>query len=253
MSTRTLVDCIYSRINKLPLKNEWTRNTGSLSILKLIERGQDELLEEAKKYQIWIGTENGGFPPYLKTVKGQHRYEITAANLSEVTAITVDVAGSPVVVKPKLVLKVFVDATHGCDDYGISQYNQSVPYHFHNPLSGNMNRLEILPVPVKAYEALESGNAYLDFLIDPGDTTKKYFCEFTWTAPRLTSESIPLVIPQRFESALEDYAVGCVLEYEQPVPSAYKQKFETFWKPQFRDSKSAGAQPAGTQVIRRLC
>ena len=87
MSTKALIDRIYARIHRLPLKTEWTRHTGSLSILKLVEAAQDELLDEAKQSQIWIGNENGGFPLYLKTQNNINRYDIIPANLSKGAAV----------------------------------------------------------------------------------------------------------------------------------------------------------------------
>ena len=167
MSTKALIDRIYARIHRLPLKTEWTRHTGSLSILKLVEAAQDELLDEAKQSQIWIGNENGGFPPYLKTQNNINRYDIIPANLSNVAGITVQIAGSPVTVKAKNVLRVFVDSTHNCSDYGLSHMASSVPYHFQNPLMGNMTRLEIMQVPARGYESTEDGNASVEFLINP--------------------------------------------------------------------------------------
>lgn len=254
MSTRDLLNRLYARIHQMPLKNEWTRNTGSLSILKLIEKGQDALLDEAKQSQIWIGSDNKGFPPYLTTQKGIYRYDIIAANLSNVSALTQVIGGQVREVRAKQVQKVFIDVTHGCSDYGISYLSQSVPYHFHNPFTGSMTRLEIAPVPVQQYEALEGDPAYIEFQIDPLTTTDRYFVEFTWEAPRLLNDGIPLVIPSDYESAIEDFVIGIVLEYEPGVGiNQFSQRFEQMWKPKFKIRKSSGAQNKTTQVIRRFC
>lgn len=256
MSTRTLLSKCYAQISALNLKNRWTRNTGSLSILKLIEKGQDELLNSAIQSQIWRGTGNQGYPPYLTTQNNVYRYEITPDNLTGVTDLTVNIGGANRVVRAKQVLRVFVDAAGiSNSDYGITRLNQAAPYHYGSS-EGTTRRLSVYKVPVESYEATENSVACIDFQINPGDSTQKYFVEFAWEAPRLSSEDIALVIPENFEEAIYDYVMGVVLESPPDGGSMTKfsQKFEQVWKQKYKSHKNYNnARSSNTQVIRRFC
>lgn len=237
--------------------NGWNR-TGNMSLLSLAQEAQDELLSAGNSSFTWIGTENRGFPPYLSTVAGTYRYEIVVANLVGVTAITKSIGGTDHIVRCLKPLRVFVDAGQSYDLNRRWAGEMAVPGFF-NRFTTSTDRIQVIEIPIRKYEALENTNAYIEFLEDPGTHTDRYFIEFQWEAPRLDSELIPLVIPQRFEAAIEDYIMGKVELHEN---GSYGERMGRFdngwqsgsgwmpsWRDQFQAALSSSASPSsGTTV-----
>ena len=252
MSTRMLVDKLFNRIRVMKTTIEWTRSTGSLSILKLLQSGQDALLDKVKQAQVWVGQENKGFPPYLTTVAGTNRYDIVAANLSNVPEITIPINGITRPVRAKQVQKVFVDASKPGYASGLL-VGQPAFSAYRGPYA-DTSRTCICPIGIEQHGALENTPAYIVFKSDPGDTTAVYFIEFTWEAPRLLTFDDPLVISPDFEPALEDYAMGTIMEYEQPqATNSFMNRFLTWWIPAFSKEMCSGARVHSNQVNPRIC
>jgi len=252
MSTKALVEKIYRRSLSLGLKTTWARNSGEHSILKLIEEGQDALLDGYKEGMIWIGNENQGFPPYLKTTEGVYSYEITANNLKDVTSVTFNVGGSNREVRAKQVLSVFVDSS--CRGYNTLPYPQSPgSFSWYDPYSFLTRQRRIISLNVDAFEALEDTPARIMFKADPGTTDTRYFVAFTWEAPRLTSESISLVIPRSFEKYLIDYAIGNMLEHEGHVNNTHIQRFENIGIYEYKRTRREGAHVDDFETPLRIC
>lgn len=220
MSTKTLLDSIVARAS-----SGWNRSTGTRSILSKVAEGQDALINTLGERRIWRGSDNLGFPPYLKTVAGTYTYEIKGSNLSSGT-ITLLLGGTSYTVVADLVRRIYTgdaEAQTECD------------------------------IAVETMPALGSANPTVIFPFDPGTEDTKYFVEFYWRAPRLVSESIPLVVPLEFERALEEYVVAYMQECENGAVSDFTNKFESFWKPEFaRKFKSAG-RLRNNKVILRAC
>lgn len=253
MSTKYLVDKLFNRIRVMKTKIEWTRSTGSLSILKLLEAGQDALLNKVKQSQIWKGPENRGFPPYLVTVSGTTRYDIIAANLANVPEISIPINGITQAVRAKQVQKVFVDASKtGYSTslvVGVPAFNISP-----SPYAATGGRTCLAQIGVEQHGALENTPAYIVFMSDPGSTNNQYFVEFTWEAPRLIDFTVPLVISTDFEPALEEFAMGIVQQYENPQASnVFMNTFDTYWIPKFSKELCSGAKVNNNQVTPRLC
>ncbi|MBU1778005.1 MAG: hypothetical protein KJ899_15375 [Gammaproteobacteria bacterium] len=249
MSVTALIDRIS------PWASGWAR-TGTRSILRLIQEGQDEAVDYDAPSFIWIGTENKGFPPYLTTVAGTYRYDVSAANLTSVSSITKTLGGSSVTVRARRVTKVFVDPN---TDYDSLRTWVGYPYAtgFNNPYRSSNDRVGVAEIPIRSYPALENDVAVIEFLEDPGSTTDRYFCEFYYEPPALSSESIPLVIPARFEIALEDYAIGKIQQFEN---GSWNERLDRFyngvsnnpsWIDQIRTYMSQGPQNTNydTQLI----
>lgn len=244
MATKTLLDRVQ------PYASGWAR-TGTRSLLRLAQEGQDELLDADVYYNRFISTDNKGFPPYLKTTAETYKYEITNANLS--ATLTKNIGGTAYVIRARQVLAVFLDVR--ASDYGYERRWIGLPYiyYFSNPYSSNVDRKEVSRIPVGSYPALESTAAYIEFKEDPGTSTDKYFIEFTWEAPRLVSENIPLVVPEMFESALEDYIIGKIQWFENGKYNERLERFENIWKPKMQKIGRVGAQPNDLQVMPRVC
>ena len=216
MSTQRLIDVIMPQ-----MPAGYAESTGNNSVLKLIEEGQEELCDTNSPLQIWKGTDNEGFPPYLTTVADTIDYEITAANLANVDAITINVDGTDRTVRCKKVLQIFIDISVFDFDYGLRYIGSPYVYYGRNPYSTKHTRLAVAPVPAKNWPAYESGPARVQFPEQPTVSAEKYFCEFVWEPTRLTAPTIPLSVPKRYERALEQYAVGTAQQRANGKPSDF--------------------------------
>ena len=254
MSAKALVDRI------LPYAPGWARSTGVRSILKEIERGQDQLFNWDAENMIWVGSENKGWPPYLTTTSETYEYEISATNLTNVTAIQKTIGGTAYNVRCKRVMRVFIDVTGGDYDYDKRYLGYAYPYFPENIYSTQTTRIRIAEIPATSMPSLENTGARVRFLEDPGTTTEKYFVEFMWEPMRLSSESIPLCVPSMYESALEDYVIGRI---EQVSTGRGNERLARFysgtpdfpisWIKQFRSEMSAGAQKEFNETQPRTC
>jgi hypothetical protein len=224
MSTQTLVTNI----------KKYAKGWSDPEILKLIQQGQDELFCDDALGMRFIGGSNKGFPPYLKTVAGTFRYNISSANLSEALSITI--GGALRTILPNQVIAVFVDAS--TLNYGDLETGEPYFYQY----GDSIERTVMEKVPVRSFPAAGDTPATVEFFEDPGTTTEKYFCEFTYLPPRLTGVTIPLYVPVEFERGLQDFAIGEIQALENGKYNEWQQKFETYWKPRFVSKMSTGAQ-----------
>lgn len=215
MSTKSLIDRLA------PYCNNWSRS-GTSSILSLIEEGQDDFLNIDANFPVFIDNSNKGFPPYLKTTSGTYVYSISNANLS--TTLVKNIAGTDYVVRARRGVRLFVDTTS--TDYDRKYLGEPALSFLPNPYSVSSSRMFVSPVPADFYPALESTDATVTFKEDPGTTTTTYFIEFIWLPPRLTSESIPLIVPQQYEKALEYYVIGRIQELSNGKVNDFMVRYE---------------------------
>ena len=228
----------------------YQRSTGNRSLAKLIQDGLDELFEIEAPGRVWLRDVNTGFPPYLITVAGTQEYSITAANLYGVDTISIQYNGVEYPVRAYRVNSVFIDVTQYKYDYGRRWVGRPYVYYGTNNYSNAKTRLEVAEVPVSSYPAMENEPAKVVFREDPGSETQRYYCEFTWEHPRLDSESIPLMVPKRFERALFDYAMGTIQQRDNGRSSDYLDRFYvdntakgwSSWLSQWKSENRAGAQ-----------
>jgi hypothetical protein len=247
MTTKALLNRLVPKIS-----GGWSRSTGDLSVLKLIEQAQDALLKEIGSKRVFRGTDNKGFPPYLLTTAGNYQYEITGAYLSCGTP-TKTIGGTSYSLTADIVTRVFIDITNSSDYGGVAWCGEPAVYWAFNPFSSATERLEIALIAVDSSPALEATNPTVTFKTDPGTTTTKFFCEFLWRAPRLVSENIPLIIPQEFESAIEDYVIGTIQGDENGGISDRLTNFWVFWVPKFAEEYNRGAKAKTTKIKARIC
>lgn len=228
----------------IPYAYGWSRPR----ILKLIEQGQDELRDFDHRDMAFIGTDNKGYPPYLITTATTYRYDLnTAANLS-CGAPTVTVGGTAYSVRLMKCRRVFVDVS--VSDYDVSRkfLGQAYSYGFRNPYGSDPTRINIAEIPVNKQIALENTGAQVEFIEDPGTSTTTYFVDSTYEAPRLSSESIPLVVPSKYERALELYAIGRIQQYSNSRSNDALKEFYQFWKPDYEMLIGSGASAGSNQT-----
>lgn len=224
MSTKALIDRVQ------PHASGWSR-MGTRSLLTLAKQGQDLLFDYDSPYMHFISTDNKGFPPYLKTAAGTYRYNIETANLSCTLAKTI--GGVSRAVRCREVVAIFVDTSENFD-YMRTWIGEPYNWNFGNPYRYSNERTEFARLPAHKEPALEDTLAFVDFQEDPGTETELYFCDLLWEPPRLTAETIPLVIPELYEMALERYMIGRIQELSSGQPSNQMKEFIEYWVPKFR-------------------
>ena len=239
MSTVTLISRLKSR----------AKGWGEPDLLKLVQAGQDDLFSNDPIQRTFTGETGKGMPPYLQTTDGVYRYEIKSANLSENITKTIGTVALNLVAYQ--VLRVFIDAAGTL--YGRVPSGLDYPYRYGNHVSQNTERLSIADIPVRSEIATQTTPPILDFYDNPGTTTDKYFVEFTYLPPRLTSTSIPLFVPINFEKALFDYVMGEIQMEENGKMNEYQQRFEGYWKPLFLSKMSQGAQRVSNETLPVEC
>jgi hypothetical protein len=252
MSTKTLLDDIAPQV-----REGYSRSTGTRSLLALIQKGQDKLFRYDGPQFRYLGTDNLGWVPYIKTVAGVFEYEIVAANLNNVTSLVRVINGVSYPIRARTVLDVFVDSTN--IDYGKRWIGEPYVFYWQNPYSTATSRLSVVGIPVDSYEATGLTSAKIIFKEDPGDSTDKYFIRFTIEPPRLTSESVPLIIPEYYEEAIEDYVIGTIQKRENGTVGDRWSLFHTnrpgipSWLSRFHQELSRGAQSDNTKIQSRIC
>jgi len=216
-----------------PFAQGWTR-TGTQSIQALIQQALDLLFDEESDYLLFVDPEdNKGFPPFLKTKADTFGYDVVAANLS-LSSISKKFNGIDTLVQVRRVKRIFIDVSKN-NEFGRRWIGQPTFFGFFNPFTNKTTRLQVAEVPIKSEPALEDGTpAKVIFPEDPGTSTDRYFIEFYWSPPKLTSEKITLAIPLKYEQALEDYVLGRINEFANGKTSDRSLKFINFWVPEFR-------------------
>jgi hypothetical protein len=230
MSTKALIDRI------VPFAEGYSR-TGTRSIIKLIEEGQDILFEAECPLTTFVGTDNTGFPPYLETTDGTETYEIANANLSENLVRTI--GGTSRAVNCRRGYRVFVDVTN--NDYTRKWLGLPGVNFYPNPYAINNTREYVANVPCEFTERLENDNATVRFPFNPGTNTTMYFIEMIWEPLRLTAETIPLCVPLRYEPALFYYVMGQIQLFANGKPNDYMAMFEAE-RVKFQNDMTRGIQ-----------
>lgn len=244
MSTKTLVDRIE------PWAKGWERSSGTKNILQLVEDAQDELFDYDSPGMVFIPSDNKGFEPYLKTVDGTYEYEIKNANLS--SNITKTLNSVAYDARCRRVLDIFVDVTK--NTYEIRYEGPSWFYSMLNPYSPRTTeKVEMASIPFDFYPPTETDNAKVVFKDNPGTTTDVFFIRFIVEPPRLTSEAIPLMVPQSFYQGIIEYCIGQVQFFANGKYNEMMQRWESYWKPKFRAEMSWSSGVQGSLVEPIIC
>lgn len=222
MNTRSLIDRI------VPWCQGWSRSAGPKNLLKVVQVAVDKLYDYDGDRYVYRGTDNQGFPPYLKTVAGTYRYDITAANLS-CGAITKTIAGATHTLAARKINRVFTASYNGRE------------------------QIEIIPGTSQVgYENADTP-PYFEFMSDPGTYDDMYFVEFVTGAPRLLSESIPIPVPAIYETDIETFVIGYCQWRESGRPNDNITYFESKVIPKFRDMMAGGATIENNETQTRYC
>jgi hypothetical protein len=244
MSTKTLIDRI------LPHASGWAR-TGTRSILQLIQDAQDELMDYDAPSMRFLDDSNEGFPPYLKTVTGTQKYAVTTANLS--TTLQKSLGGVNYDIRCRKVIRIFLDVTES-ENFVYRWIGEPYVHSYMNPYSvRSTRRVQVADMPFDTILPTETEALQVVFKEDPGTTTDKFFIEFTWEPPRLTSESIPLIVPAQYHQAIIEYCIGQVQMFANGKYNEFQNRFEAYWKPKFKADTSYFRGSNNLQVEPLIC
>jgi len=234
MSTTTLLDKLVLRCPG------WSRSSGDVNLLQIVERARDELLVEVQSARMWRRKSGTGICPYpyLLTTDNTMRYLLSGSVLS---------SGQPV----EEFDGVTYDVTAGRVD-GVFSTDQS-----YLTLDGgriiDCNGTKFYECRIAHRPAFEGVPAEVIFESTPGTTTEKYIVRFTWEPPELISEEIPLFVPKRFERAIEEFVIGYVREVEHGGVDELMNRFYQVWVPEFVNYMNFGDKTTSSKVARRVC
>lgn len=246
MSVKTIIDRCK------PYCAGFERSTGKRNVLDLIQEAVDELWEYDSPYMLYIESEdNQGWPPYLQTTAGIYTYKLIAANLDLAGADLVkSVNSTDYTVRAYRPIAVFTDATSV--DYSQRFVGQIYQYSSFNPYSTATSRTHVSKCMVDSGPAIENEPAWIRFKEDPGTSTAKYFCLFSYEHPRLSAETIPLLVPRYFYRGIEDYVIGRANQLSHGREDERLVRWEKKWLVQWRQKSAMGAQSRQADTRPRL-
>jgi hypothetical protein len=246
MNTKALIDRLE------PWCSGWNRSTGKKNLLHVVQVAIDKLYSSDTDRFVYRGADNKGFPPYLKTAAGVYTYNVAAESLS-CGNIVRTIGGASYTLVAKQVKRIFVDADRVNRDY-FGYVGNSYPY-INHPYGVTTQRVFVCDIAVTSQPGYETVNQppTITFPFDPGTELTKYFCEFTYGAPRLLSEAIPIPIPARFEDDIEEFVVGYCQGKESGRVTEKVQYFNEVVVPKFHDFMASGATIENNETQPRLC
>ncbi len=204
---------------------------GAAKILRKLNEWQNYVYSQPSLHTVYIDPATG-FPPYITTTAGTFKYDVPN--------VTKNIGGTDYSLRIYKVSRVFVDIT-SYDDYDIPYLGEPFEFYGANPYSTKTEKLYFAQVPVESSLALENTAASITFKSDPGTTTDDFFVEGVIEPLQLTSQSLPLTLPKRFERALFDAVVG------ETQDQAYGQdsrltRFHEYWLPLIWGELNSGAK-----------
>jgi hypothetical protein len=218
-------------VDEIKLKApNWSRD-GSRSILAMLNRAQNFAFKKPTTISTYIDPATGDYP-FLATATPTRDYEIPDVN------IEVDPDVGPVPIRISNIFEIFSENII-LNDYGamtaISRYIKEI--------EGTKVNWKFTPKP-----ALQDKRARVIFPFDPGTYPERYKMRAVIEPLQLTSDSIPLMVPQDDEEMLIEGALGYI-EYFDYGRSDRMDKFERQLAPEFW-AKYRGIytprQPSGT-------
>jgi hypothetical protein len=239
------------------IKNYYAQDYSRTFILDCLDRAQNELFNTDCAQSIFLNTSDDSFPiPILSTTTGTLEYEITGDNLLDTDGNAVTLEWNDVAVSARRVKSVFIQVTAGnAVDYTKLFYGERFDWAgINNNWSRRLYRVNFESVPVVCYDKTNTQNCKVVFVEDPGTHTDRYYVEFYFVPPSLTSENISLVIDaNKWQEALLEGVMGYVEEIENGN-TARLTTFRRYWKPRFiadSNKQMAGRRPLA--MPRREC
>lgn len=232
----------YEIIDELvPFCPGWHRNAGNKNLLRLVGKAVEELYSDVS-WRFKDGS-NEGRVPYLLTTDTVFEYALTAANLS-CGELEKTIDGTAYLLVPKTVRRVYIDVTDRLSEYG---FNRRYGSEFEE------NGKLYVKITVDSEVGSDGTPPIVRFLENPGTTTDKFLIDITVGCPKLTSENIPIPIPDEFSEGIIEYVHGTCQKRENGRGSEMLISFEEVWKPRFRRYLQGAASSRPTTTKPRLC
>jgi hypothetical protein len=238
------------------IKTDFAPDWSRARILALLNQAYSDLVLNDTFNMVWQNTADPVFPfPILSTTAGTLLYTLSASNLvnSSGTAITLTVGGYAVTIRK--IVRVFVIETVGQTGNYTSRFSGEVFRGYGNGGKSDIYSTNFREVPgtwIPAYN--DMFGAKFQFAEDPGTYSDRYYVEFYYAPPQLTSESIPMVIDtNKWTAALIDGTVGQI-EDRQNGDSKRLDKFRKYWIPQYlNESNDRMTQRRALKIPNRPC
>lgn len=227
-----------------------------LKILSYVNRAVQEMFRHDCAQALWYNRTDPDHPyPYIDIVDGTLSYDIIEGNLLDNAGHVIDMSlkdsnGNDVPVDCRKIKNVIVFMHHHLG------YNPS----FYEPIDCSGYNLYYLrgrlhgltPYRVLCHLTDRSGmhSAQVQFINQPR-TEMKYYVEFYYAAPVLTSEQSPCVIDLDVWEEAIICGVQGYLEQVRNGVSAASNQFRQFWIPKFTNSMNSQAADLHPAVLTR--
>lgn len=219
-------------------------------VLSYIRRAQNEVFNFDCAHTLFINKSDPAFPiPLLSTAEGVLSYTPSALNLVDSAGdpIALEVNGHPVNVRR--IKRVFTQLQPN------SPFNASKFYGSTFSWAGvdegyarRITKAMFRAVPAIMTEEVDSEDAKVTFLEDPGTTTGTYYIEFYFGPIDLTSETVPMSIDSnKWAEAIFKAVRGYIEESRNGRTDLLdgprqSYSFRGYWIPKIRSSFNAGIE-----------
>lgn len=219
----------------------WHRNAGPKNLLSVVGRAVNAYYSEV----LWKFADgsNKGLSPYLITQDEVYQYVVSSANLS-CGDIEKTINGTSYLLLPDKVQKVYVDSSQVLSsEYGIRRIN---------PGSFTIGGKTFVEIPVNSEPGSRDTPPIVRFTSNPGAYDDRYLIDVGVKPPELTSEAIPIPVPDQFIEGIIDYVQGYCQKRESGRESELLVLFEQKHKPAFK-LWFEGVATQRAEANRRLC
>jgi hypothetical protein len=179
------------------LKEEYAPSYSRTRILYLLDWAQRQMFcTDCAQHLYYNRADDTFFTPILKTTDGVLDYQIDDDALvdSDGNDLAITYYGTSVTCR-KVWRLYFKGGTLDSNWYDQRWYGQEIfPVGINQFYANRFLYTRFFEVPCVTINKTQIGSAALTFTENPGTTTDKFFVDFYMNPPKLTSESIPLVV-----------------------------------------------------------
>jgi hypothetical protein len=232
------------------LKEDFAPGYARTKLLAYIERAQNEMFNNDCAQMVFMNKSDPAFPiPILSTTATVLKYTPSASNLvdSNGSAISLTVGGYAVSIRR--IIRVFIEDSANLTTYDKKFIGSDFVWAGVNEnWSKRTSDSLYSEIPMQPFDKINSEDAHLVFVEDPGTHTDKYYLEAYYGPISLDSEDIPLSVDgdkwcEAFIKACRGYIEESRNGRSELLDGpANTGSFRYYWIPKFRNSMNAGIQ-----------
>lgn len=215
------------------IKEDFAPDWSRTRLLGYLDWAHRTLVCQDCAQSIFLNSGDDNFPiPILQTTTGSLEYEVVAGNFADSDGDAVTFTVDEKTVIPRRVKNVFIQASSTAgSDFNRRFYLDSFSWSgINDNWSRRIYQVSYWKVPCHLFDKTNDRGPVIQFVEDPGTTTDKYYVEFYFEPPELTSESVTLMVDaSKWEQALIDGVVGRIEKVKNGRSEMY-DRFMTYWR-----------------------